>query len=109
MKRILLIALFLICTVGTVSAYGLYLSCPASVQAGVPLKCSIDSDFKAGTTFDLVLYQSSYTATEIRDQPITIQSDHNTQYVVFDTQGLPGGTYKAEINHPGIEDDRLPL
>ncbi len=104
MKRILLIALFLMCTVGTVSAYGLYLNCSDSVQAGVPLRCSIDSDFPAGTSFDLVLYQSSYTATEIRDQPVTIQSDHNTQYVIFDTQGLPGGTYKAEIQYKGIDD-----
>jgi hypothetical protein len=104
MKRILLIALFLMCTVGTVSAYGLYLNCSDSVQAGVPLRCSVDSDFPAGTSFDLVLYQSSYTATQIRDQPVTIQSDHRTQYVVFDTQGLPGGTYKVEIQYKGIDD-----
>jgi hypothetical protein len=107
MKRILLIALFLMSIVGTVSAYGLYLSCPESVQAGVPLKCTIDSDFPAGTTFNLVLYQSMYTAVMIRNQPITIQENHNTQYVIFDTEGLPGGSYKAEIQYTGADENRL--
>lgn len=107
MKRILLIALLLMSIVGTVSAYGLYLSCPESVQAGVPLKCTVDSDFPAGTTFNLVLYQSMYTATMIRNQPITIQENHNTQYVIFDTEGLPGGSYKAEIQYTGADENRL--
>ena len=56
MKRILLIALCLACIVGTASAYGLYLDCPESIQVGLPLKCSIDSNLPAGNTFDLVLY-----------------------------------------------------
>ncbi|MDD4137223.1 MAG: hypothetical protein PHT99_04920 [Methanoregula sp.] len=107
MKRILLIALCLVCTVGTVSAYGLNLSCPSSVQAGVPLKCTIDSDFPAGTTFNLVLYQSMYTATMIRTQPITVQENKNTQYIIFDTEGLPGGSYKAEIQYTGADEERL--
>jgi hypothetical protein len=107
MKRILLIALFLMSIVGTVSAYGLYLSCPDSVQAGVPLKCTIDSDFPAGTTFNLVLYQSGYTATLIRNQPVTVQENHNTQYIIFDTTGLPGGSYKAEIQYTGADENRL--
>jgi hypothetical protein len=97
MKRILLIALSLACIVGTASAYGLYLDCPASLQAGLPLKCSIDSDLPAGNTFDLVLYRSQYTATELSRQSVTIQEDKNTQYRLFETQGLPGGTYKVEI------------
>jgi hypothetical protein len=97
MKRILLIALCLVCIVGTVSAYGLYISCPESVQVGQPLKCSIDSDEPAGYTFDLVLYQSQYTATEISRQSVTIQSTKNTQYKLFDTQGLPASTYKVEV------------
>jgi hypothetical protein len=97
MKRILLIALSLLCIVGTVSAYGLYISCPESVQVGQPLRCSIDSDEPAGYTFDLVLYQSQYTATEISRQSVTIQSTKNTQYKLFDTQGLPASTYKVEV------------
>ena len=97
MKRILLIAFCLASIVGTASAYGLYLDCPASIQAGFPLRCSIDSDLPAGNTFDLVLYHSQYTATELSRQSVTIQADKNTQYRLFDTQGLPGGMYKVEI------------
>ena len=97
MKRILLIALCLVCIVGTASAYGLYLDCPASIQVGLPLKCSIDSDLPAGYTFDLVLYRSQYTSTELSRQPVTIQEDKNTQYRLFETQGLPGGLYKIEM------------
>ncbi len=97
MKRILLIALCFAALVGTASAYGLYLDCPASLQAGLPLKCSIDSDLPAGYTFDLVLYRSQYTATELSRQPVTIQEDKSTQYRVFETEGLPGGMYKVEM------------
>jgi hypothetical protein len=107
MKRILLIALLLTSLVGTVSAYGLYLNCTTSVAAGVPMKCTVDSDFPAGTTFNLVLYQSGYTATEIRKQALTIQTEKNTQYVVVDTTGLPGGTYKAELQFTGADEPRL--
>ncbi|MDO8872549.1 MAG: hypothetical protein Q7V05_07460 [Methanoregula sp.] len=99
MKRITLIALCLMCITGTVSAYGLDLSCPESIQAGLPLKCSIDSDFPPGTTFDIVFYQSQYTATELSRQPITIQEDKLTQYKLIDTKGLPGGNYKVEIQY----------
>ena len=99
MKRILLIALCLACIVGTASAYGLYIDCPESIQVGLPLKCSIDSNLPAGNTFDLVLYFSQYTATEIRSQTVTIQEDHNTQYRLFETEGLPGGMYKVEVQN----------
>jgi hypothetical protein len=107
MKRIILLALCLMGIMGTVSAYGLYLSCPEEVQAGIPLKCSIDSDFPAGTTFIVALYQSQYTATLISKQPLTIQENKNTQYKLFDTQGLPGGTYKIEVQYVGNDEPRL--
>ena len=107
MKRILLIALILMAMVGSVSAYGLYLNCSEKVQAGLPLKCSIDSDFPAGTTFNVVLYQSGYTATQLRNQPITIQENKNTQYIVMDTMGLPGGQYKAEIQFSNSREEAL--
>jgi hypothetical protein len=99
MKRILLIALCLACIVGTASAYSLTLDCPATIQVGLPLKCSIDSNLPAGNTFDLVLYHSEYTATEISRQSVTIQEDKNTQYRLFETQGLPGGMYKVEVQN----------
>jgi len=107
MKRIILIALCLMCIVGTASAYQLYLSCPESVQVGLPLKCSLDSNFPAGTTFDIVFYQSGYTATAISHQSVTIQDNQATQYKLFDTRGLPGGQYKVEIQFIGSDEGRL--
>ena len=71
MKKIILIALCMMCIVGTVSAYQLYLDCPDSVQVGLPLKCSIDSNFPAGTTFNVVMYQSGYTATPVKSQSVS--------------------------------------
>jgi hypothetical protein len=107
MKKILLIALCLMCIAGTASAYGLNLACPESVQAGLPLKCSIDSDFPAGTTFNIVFYQTQYTATEVSRQPITIQDNQVTQYKLLDTKGLPGGNYKVEVQYTGADEPRL--
>jgi len=107
MKRIILIALCLMCIAGTASAYGLYVSCPESVQSGLPLKCSIDSDFPAGTTFNIVFYQTQYTATEVSRQPVTIQENKLTQYKILDTKGLPGGNYKVEVQYMGADEPRL--
>jgi hypothetical protein len=107
MKRILLIALCMMCIIGTASAYTLTLDCPDSVQVGIPLKCSIDSDFPAGTTFDIVFYESGYTATAISRQSVTIQDNHATQYKLFETRGLPGGQYKVEIQFIGPDEGRL--
>lgn len=107
MKRIIFIALCLICITGTASAYGLYLSCPESVQVGLPLKCSIESDFPAGTTFNIVFYQTHYTATEVSRQSLTIQENKLTQYKLLDTKGLPGGNYKVEVQYTGADEPRL--
>jgi hypothetical protein len=107
MKKILFIALFLICIIGSASAYQLYLSCPETVQVGLPLKCSIDSNFPAGTTFDVVMYQSGYTATPLKRQSVTIQENQASQYQLFDTKGLPGGQYKVEIQFIGPDEGRL--
>jgi len=95
------------CIVGTASAYQLYLSCPESVQVGIPLKCSVDSNFPAGTTFDVVMYQSGYTATPVKGQSVTIQENHATQYSILNTKGLPGGQYKVEIQFIGPDEGRL--
>jgi hypothetical protein len=107
MKRILLIVLFMLCIAGTASAYQFYLSCPESVQVGLPLKCSIDSNLPAGTTFDLAFYQSGYTATPISRQSVTIQDNQATQYKLFDTKGLPGGQYKMEAQFKGNDEASL--
>jgi hypothetical protein len=107
MKRILLIAILLLAMVGTASAYNLYLTCPDKIQVGASLKCSIESNFPPGTTFNFVLYQSGYTATQIKKQQITIQADKKTLYVTQDTTGLPGGTYKAEVQTINNDEQRF--
>jgi len=104
MKKIILILIGLMLLTGTASAYGLYVNCsPKSIQVGETLKCSVDSDFPAGMTFDMVFYQSQYTATEVSRQSVTIQDNKQTQYKLFDTVGLPGGQYKMEIQFNGAE------
>ena len=112
MKRIILLTLCLMCIAGTASAYQLYLSCPESIQVGLPLKCSVDSNFPAGTTFDVVFYQSGYTATPISRMSVTVQEHATgmsspTMYQLFDTKGLPGGQYKVEVQFLGTEEGKL--
>ncbi len=113
MKKIILILIGILLLSGTASAYSLYVNCsPKRIQVGETLKCSIDSTLPAGRTFDMVFYQSQYTSTEINRQTVTIQDNKATQYKLFDTQGLPGGQYKMEIqfNSPGsssLSDDSV--
>jgi len=112
MKRILLIALCLTCIIGTASAYQLYLKCPDTVQVGIPLKCTIDSNLPAGTTFEVAFYQSGYTATPISRSSLTIQEHATnmaapTMYQLFDTKGLPGGQYKVEVQFTGTQGGSL--
>jgi hypothetical protein len=80
---------------------------PETVQVGLPLKCSVDSNLPAGTTFDIVFYQSGYTATPISRTTATVQENHATMYQLFDTKGLPGGQYKVEIQFTGTEEGKL--
>jgi hypothetical protein len=107
MKKIILIALCLMCVAGTASAYQLYLRCPESVQVGLPIKCELDSNLPAGTTFDVVVYQAGYTATPLKRQTVTIQESQQTQYMLFESKGLPGGQYKVEIQFTGPDEGRL--
>ena len=106
MKKIVLLVLLLsLLCAGTASAYYLNLSCPDSLQAGLTLKCSIDSNLPAGSSFDLVFYQSMYTSTEIDRIPVTIQNNQGPQYKAFITKGLKGGQYKVELQ--GVDESRL--
>lgn len=75
------------------------LTCPESVQVGLPIKCSIDSDFPPGTSFDIVFYQTQYTATELSRESVVIQDNKLTQYKFLDTKGYPGGNYKVEVQY----------
>jgi len=91
MKKFLpLILLLSLALVGSASAYGMYLNCSDSVPVGQMIKCAVDSDFPAGTSFDLVFYQSQYTSTEIDRESMTIQPSQATQYKLFRYYGSEG-------------------
>ena len=107
MKRIMFIALCLIGITGSASAYQVYLSCPESVQAGLPLNCSVDSNLPAGTAFDLVFYKSVYLESPFSSMSFVIRGDHATLYQSFGTKGLPGGPYKVEVRFSGPEEGKL--
>ena len=114
MKRIILIALCLMCITGTASAYGLYLKCPESIQVGSPLICVVNSDFAPGTALNIVFYQTQYTSTEVSSQPLIIQKsdlsfNHTT---ILETKGLPAGNYKVEVTiagEPSLRSDSVTL
>jgi hypothetical protein len=107
MKRIMFIALCLISMTGPASAYQIYLSCPESVQAGLPLNCSVDSNLPPGTTFDVVFYQSVYLEAPFSRMSFVIRENHATLYQSFETKGLPGGPCKVEVRFSGPEAGKL--
>jgi hypothetical protein len=104
MKKFLyLLILLSLAMVGSASAYNINLNCtPLTIPVGQTIKCSIDSNFPAGTSFALNFYQKQYTATLISSQPMTIQPNQQTQYALFDTTGLKGGQYDVEIDWNGV-------
>ena len=86
----------------------LYLRCPESALVGLPLNCSVDSNFPVGTPVDIVFYRSSaYTSTPLSRQSITIQENHATLYQLFDTKGLSGGQYKVEALLSRTDEEKL--
>jgi hypothetical protein len=104
MKKFLCILFLLsLAFVGSVSAYNINLNCsPLTIPVGQTIKCSIDSNFPPGTSFNLNFYQKQYTATLISSQAMTIQPNQLTQYALFDTTGLQGGQYDVEIAWNGV-------
>ncbi len=106
-KRMILLTVCLLGIAGSASAYQIYLSCPESVQAGLPLNCSVDSNLPTGTEFDVVFYQSVYIAQPFSRMSFTIQADHPTMHLSLDTKGLTGGQYKVEIRFSGPEEGKL--
>nr|WP_321352533.1 hypothetical protein [uncultured Methanoregula sp.] len=103
MKRVLLVTLSLLLLIGSVSAYGLYLKCPEQVQAGTPVKCSIDSDFPQGTPFTVVFSGPQTLSSESG----LIPANQVTIYKVFDTEGKSSGEYSVDLKFTGTESSRL--
>lgn len=103
MQRSILFLLCLFSLVVSVSGYGLYVDCTDQVIAGTLIKCTIDSDFPPGTTFDLDFLTS--TSQIVSMQPVTLIDGKTTQYKLFDTMGLPGGKYSIAVRSK----DGMPL
>ncbi|MEN6395718.1 MAG: hypothetical protein ABFC78_04460, partial [Methanoregula sp.] len=98
MQRSILFIISLFFLVTSVSGYGIYVKCPDQVTVGTTIKCSVDSDFPPGTTFDLIF---SGSQTQYDQQSVIIQTNQGTQYKLFDTTGLQNGDYVVEIKFPG--------
>jgi hypothetical protein len=97
--KIIAVLLLISCLAFTpVSAYQLLIEGPTEISLGQTIKVTGNSTFPSGTSFNLVLYQSQYTATEIERQTITLQEYNNKTFArTFSTRGLKGGMYKIEV------------
>jgi hypothetical protein len=71
---------------------------PAEINVGQTLKVMGNSTLPAGTSFDLVMYYTKYTSTEIDRRTVTLQDYNNKTFIIpFSTRGLKGGLYKIEL------------
>jgi hypothetical protein len=109
MKRIFLTTVLLLVLVGSASAYDMYITAPDELQAGRSLIVNGTSNFPAGTSFDVVLYRSTYTANEINTRTVTLQDVPAPRpwIVAFSTKGLQGGQYKVEVRLRGTQESSL--
>ena len=90
------------------SAYQLLMEVPAEINVGQTLKVMGNSTLPAGTSFDLVMYYSQYTSTEIERRTVTLQDYNNKTFVIpFTTRGLKGGLYRIEMQSDSRIEERL--
>jgi len=96
MKKILIVAVFLLILAGPVAAYEISIFAPNSLQVGDPIVVNGTTNLPPGTSFDITLSHSDYI-TEIKDtQSVVIQQGQNFS-VTFPTTGYVRGTYKIEV------------
>lgn len=95
MKKTGLLLIGLLFLTGFVSAYHMTIDAPDSIAVGKPLVVTGTTTFGIGTPLDIVLYQQVTTSTEIQRKIVYVQSDQSFR-AVFDTTGLPPGSYKVE-------------
>lgn len=92
----IILLLILMCITGTVQAYIITIDAPETVVRGSPLIVSGTTTFPEDSYFDLVLFYSKYTASEITRKTIIV--DPTQQFRVdFDTRDLEKGQYKVEV------------
>jgi len=96
MKKIVLLLLGLFFLSGCASAYTVIINAPDTLPVGKPLVVTGNTTYGIGTPLDVVLFFQLTTSTEVQRKVAYIQSD-KTFRTVFDTTGLPKGTYKVEV------------
>jgi hypothetical protein len=96
MKKILIIAVFLLIMAGPAAAYEISIFAPPSVQVGEPITVNGTTNLPAGTSFDITLSHSDYV-TEIKDTKSVVIQQGQDFSVVFPTVGYVRGTYKIEV------------
>ncbi len=96
MKKIVLVLLGLFFLSGCASAYTVMIDAPDTLPVGKPLVVTGNTTYGIGTPLDVVLFFQLTTSTEVQRKVAYIQSD-KTFRTVFDTTGLPKGTYKVEV------------
>ncbi|MDD1725073.1 MAG: hypothetical protein LUQ07_08095 [Methanospirillum sp.] len=86
----------LMCITGSVQAYIITINAPETVVKGSPLIVSGTTTFPEDSYFDLVLFYSKYTASEITRKTVIV--DPTQQFRIdFDTRDLEKGQYKVEV------------
>jgi hypothetical protein len=90
------VLLCLVLCAGAAQAYVMTITCPDSIQRGLPLVVNGTSNIPPGTTIEIVFTKSGYYLEEIARKSITLQANQEFS-VVFDTSDLTKGIYKVEV------------
>lgn len=97
--------ILLILTVSIVQGYIIEIDAPKTIVKGTPLVVTGSTTFPEDTYFDLLLYYSKYTASEVGR--IRIITDATQLFRAdFDTRHLEKGQYKVEV-HNIMSDNEL--
>jgi len=96
MKKILILAIFLLLLTAGASAYEVSISAPEELQVGEPITVNGTSNFPAGISFDITLSHSEYLTVLKDTKTVIVQNDKNFS-VAFPTTGYPHGVYKVEV------------
>ncbi|MBN1432803.1 MAG: hypothetical protein JW931_08525 [Methanomicrobiaceae archaeon] len=96
MKRIAFVLLIMAAITASASAYIFTFEVPSTVNKGEDIYLEGTSNFPAGTTLKLALYQQTGTINELERNTIIIQ-DEGYWSTNFDTSELPTGTYKIGV------------
>ncbi|QYZ78379.1 hypothetical protein E2N92_02485 [Methanofollis formosanus] len=104
MKRVVLPLIGLLCLLlltGSASAAFIKIEAPPSVNAGQPLEVTgTTTSVNPGYTFDVVLYNTGGSKSELDRKQVIVQEDGNFT-IDFETDDLKSGTYSVEVTPKG--------